>query len=68
MALTKVSEILKMADEANTSVIAFNCIDYCEVRAVCEVAEELNKPVLIALRGQPRQGSGRAPSGPLQRL
>lgn len=49
MALTKVSEILKMADEANTSVIAFNCIDYCEVRAVCEVAEELNKPVLIAL-------------------
>ena len=49
MALVKVSEILKMADKANTSVIAFNCIDYSEVNAVCAVAEELNKPVLIAL-------------------
>lgn len=49
MALVKVSEILKMADKANTSVIAFNCIDYSEVNAVCTVAEELNKPVLIAL-------------------
>lgn len=49
MALVKVSEILKMADEANTSVIAFNCVDYSQVHAVCTVAEELGKPVLIAL-------------------
>lgn len=49
MALVRVSEILKMADEANTSVIAFNCVDYSQVHAVCTVAEELKKPVLIAL-------------------
>ena len=49
MALVKVSEILKMADEANTAVIAFNCVDYSQVHAVCTVAEELGKPVLIAL-------------------
>ena len=28
MALEKVSSILKMADEANTSAIAFNCNEY----------------------------------------
>ena len=40
---------LKMADEANTAVIAFNCIDYNMKHSVVTVAEELNKPVIIML-------------------
>ena len=42
MALEKVSSILKMADEANTSAIAFNCNDYTMAYSVAAVAEELN--------------------------
>jgi len=49
MALTKVSEILKMADKANTSAIAFNCFDYSTVKSVITVAEELQKPVICML-------------------
>ncbi|MDI9242956.1 class II fructose-bisphosphate aldolase [Fusibacillus kribbianus] len=49
MALEKVSSILKMADEANTSAIAFNCNDYTMAYSVAAVAEELNKPVIIML-------------------
>lgn len=49
MALEKVSEILKMADNANTSVIAFNCTDYNMISPVIKVAEEQNKPVLVML-------------------
>ncbi|MCI8505705.1 MAG: class II fructose-bisphosphate aldolase [Lachnospiraceae bacterium] len=49
MALEKVSSILKMADEANTSVIAFNCNDYTMAYSVAQVAEELQKPVIIML-------------------
>ena len=45
----KVSEVLRMADEAHTSVIAFNCVDYNTVHSVVTVAEELNKPVIIML-------------------
>jgi fructose-bisphosphate aldolase class II len=49
MALCKVGEIERMADEANTSVIAFNCIDYNTVKSVIETAEELNYPVICML-------------------
>ncbi len=49
MALEKVSTILKMADEANTSAIAFNCNDYTMAYSVASVAEELDKPVIIML-------------------
>jgi len=49
MALEKVSNILNMADRANTSAIAFNCTDYGMIQAVVKVAEELNKPVIVML-------------------
>jgi len=49
MALERVSKILKMADAANTSVIAFNCTDYNMVYSVVTVAEEQNKPVIVTL-------------------
>lgn len=49
MALEKVSTILKMADKANTSAIAFNCVDYNMAYSVVTVAEELKKPVIIML-------------------
>ena len=49
MGLEKVSEILQMADKANTSAIAFNCVDYSMVQSVVTVAEELQKPVIIML-------------------
>ena len=49
MALVKVSEVLKMADAANTSAIAFNCVDFNTVHSVITVAEELQKPVIVML-------------------
>jgi ketose-bisphosphate aldolase len=49
MAIVKVSEILKMADEANTSVIGFNCTDYNMVASVCQAAEITKIPVLVML-------------------
>lgn len=49
MSLVKVSEILKMADKANTSAIAFNCTDYNTVYSAITVAEELKKPVICML-------------------
>ncbi|MBQ6373844.1 MAG: class II fructose-bisphosphate aldolase [Clostridia bacterium] len=49
MALVRVSEILKMADKANTSVIAFNSSDFNMIHSVFTVAEELNKPALVML-------------------
>ena len=49
MALERVGEILKMADKANTSAIAFNCTDFNMVHSVVTVAEELNKPTIIML-------------------
>lgn len=49
MAFVKVSEVLKMADAANTSAIAFNCVDFNTAHSVIAVAEELQKPVIIML-------------------
>ena len=49
MAIEKVRTILHMADEAKTSVLAFNCTDYNTIRSVVEVAEELQKPVICML-------------------
>lgn len=49
MALVKVSEVLRMADKANTAAIAFNCVDYTTIKPVISVAEELNKPVICML-------------------
>lgn len=49
MALERVSKILRMADEAKTSVIAFNCLDYNTIYPVIAVAEELNRPVVVML-------------------
>ncbi len=49
MSIEKVSTILKMADEANTTAIAFNCTDYNTIASVVKVAEELSKPVICML-------------------
>ena len=49
MSVEKVSTILKMADEANTTAIAFNCTDYNTIGSVVKVAEELSKPVICML-------------------
>jgi len=49
MSIEKVSTILKMADKENTSVLAFNCVDYNTVKCAISVAEELNKPVICML-------------------
>lgn len=49
MSVEKVSTILKMADEADTTAIAFNCTDYNTIVSVVKVAEELSKPVICML-------------------
>ena len=49
MSVEKVSTILKMADEANTTAIAFNCTDYNTIVSVVKVAEELSKLVICML-------------------
>lgn len=49
MAYVKVSKVLKMADQAKTAAIAFNCVDYNTVKSVITVAEELQKPVICML-------------------
>ena len=49
MAIEKVKTILKMADAAKTSVLAFNCTDYSTIKCVVDVAEELQKPVICML-------------------
>lgn len=49
MAIERVSTLLKMADEANTSAIGFNCIDYNTVYAACHAAEMTNTPTIIML-------------------
>ena len=49
MALERVGEILKMADGAHTSAIAFNCMDYSMIHSVVTAAEAANKPVIIML-------------------
>lgn len=47
--IAPVKEILKMASDANTSVIAFNCVDYNQIYSVIHAAEQVNKPVLCML-------------------
>ena len=47
--LTRVSDILKMADEAKTSAIAFICIDYNMAYSVIMTAEKVQKPVIVML-------------------
>ena len=49
MSVEKVGTILKMADEANTTAIAFNCTDYNTIVSVVKVAEELCKPGICML-------------------
>ena len=49
MSLEKVSDILKMADKAKTSAIAYNCTDYNTVYSAITIAEEMNKPVICML-------------------
>ena len=49
MSVEKVGTILKMADEANTTAIAFNCTDYNTIVSVVKVAEGLSKPVICML-------------------
>lgn len=47
--LERVSTILKMADECNTSVISFICADYNMAYSVVTTAEKTNTPVLVML-------------------
>ena len=47
--LEKVSNILKLADQCNTSVIAFICTDYNMVYSVVTTAEKTNTPVIVML-------------------
>ena len=46
---THVKDILHMAKESNTSVIAFICMDYVMARTVVCAAEKTNTPALIML-------------------
>lgn len=45
----KVENILKMAEESNTSAIAFICMDDIMARSVVLAAEETNTPVIVML-------------------
>lgn len=47
--LEKVSNILKLADQCNTSAIAFICTDYNMVYSVVTTAEKTNTPVIVML-------------------
>lgn len=49
MSLLPVKEILQIANGANTSVIAFNCINYNTIYSVIKAGEAANKPVLCML-------------------
>ena len=49
MALYKAGEILRMADKAKTSAIAFNCSDFNMVHSVAVAAERVHKPVICML-------------------
>ena len=46
---THVKDIIRMADKANTSVIAFICMDYLMARTAVYAAEKTNTPALIML-------------------
>lgn len=45
----KTQNILKMAKESNTSVIAFICMDYIMARSVVYAAEATNTPAIVML-------------------
>lgn len=45
----KTENILKMAKESNTSVIAFICMDYIMARSVVYAAKETNTPAIVML-------------------
>ncbi len=47
--LTPVKDILKMASDANTSVIAFNSLDYNMIYSTVQAAEKVGKPVICML-------------------
>lgn len=49
MALVKAIDLLKQADRADTSVIAFICIDYNMVTSVIRAAEKCGKPAIVML-------------------
>ena len=49
MGLVRADELLKMAEKANTAVIAFICIDYNMVKSVLIAAEQEKKPAIIML-------------------
>ena len=49
MSLVKAIDLLKKADELNTSVIAFICIDYNMVASVIKAAERKNTPAIVML-------------------
>lgn len=45
----KVSNILKMAEDSNTAVIAFVCMDYTMAKTVVYAAEATNTPAMVML-------------------
>lgn len=49
MPLAKVSDILKSAQEANTAVYAFDCLDLNTITAAVRGAELARKPIIIML-------------------
>jgi len=49
MALEKVHNILRMAEQANTAVISFMCADFNMAYAVVRTAEKTNTPALVML-------------------
>lgn len=49
MSLVKAKELLSAADKANTSVIAYICIDYNMVASVIKAAEITKKPAIVML-------------------
>jgi fructose-bisphosphate aldolase class II len=47
MAVESVGRLLKLADQANTAIFAFECSDYNMVYAACQAAEKTGKPIII---------------------
>lgn len=49
MSLVRVDQLLKMAQDNNTAIIAFICIDYNMVKSVIRAAEINQKPAIVML-------------------
>lgn len=49
MSYVKGIELIKMAEKANTSIIAFNCLDYNMAASVIAAAERAKKPAMVML-------------------